>query len=920
MRTHIDAALPAQPPTRSDRLPPMGIGWTMNTMIMEFGPNPFEGTLATCGGKGLNLGLLAAAGFAVPAGFVVTTAVYQAFVEHNHIRDAIDGALAHLGADLDASALETASTTIRAAFESGEFPADLEAELAVAAAAAAHRPVAVRSSATAEDLPDLSFAGQQDTYLNVVGADQIVAAVVRCWGSLWTARAIGYRTRAGIDHDDVTLAVVVQELVPADSSGVAFTADPLTGQRDRVVIDATTGLGEALVSGQVVPDQIVCDRAGRILRRSQGSKQVATVPSAGGGVETVTRPEAGWAVDVRQVAEVVAECVRIEREFGSPQDVEWAYGDGRLWILQARPITSLYPIPDAVATDTELALFASFGSFQGMLEPLSPLGQDVLLTTGRGLYRTFGVEPPADLSYRAVKLAGERLWIRLDLALQTRLGSAILPKFLGAADPALVPLIAKLDDPRWHPSGALSLPRGLRRFLRLLLPGLVAALRDPSSARLALDRACEELVRQAAESQAGASAQTDPAQRLHARLDAMEASVEAMFPVLLTRFGPIMAPAILGMTRLQALAGPEALATLRSLEGNVTTAMDLAMWRAAVRVRADQESRGLFRSESAADLARAYLTGELPQTAADAVREFLDRYGMRAVGEIDLGKPRWRDDPTSVMASLKAYVSLDDETHAPDAEFESGKQEAKVALERLASRVKGPLARAKEAQARFIVRYVRGSFGARETPKFTIIRVFDVVRQALVESGADLVAAGRLSAADDVLFMHVRQLRAAWTTPVDELRANVAEARATYARESRRTSVPRLILGDGRTFYEGLSEGDGDLVGSAVSPGVVEGRVRVVLSPESSGLQQGEIMVCVGTDPAWTPLFLVAAGLVTEVGGLMTHGSVVAREYGLPAVVGVHAATTQLVTGQRVRLDGSAGTITFLDEEEPPGS
>ncbi|MFZ1284880.1 MAG: PEP-utilizing enzyme, partial [Propionicimonas sp.] len=220
--------------------------------------------------------------------------------------------------------------------------------------------------------------------------------------------------------------------------------------------------------------------------------------------------------------------------------------------------------------------------------------------------------------------------------------------------------------------------------------------------------------------------------------------------------------------------------------------------------------------------------------------------------------------------------------------------------------------------ARFLASRIRGLMGARETPKFTVIKAMGMVRNGLLESGADLVAAGVLERADDVCFLRLAELDRVWTQDAAHWRPIITARRRLDDRETRRAQVPRVILSDGRTFYEGLADAaDGALAGSPVSPGVAEGRVRVVSDPASESLAPGEILVCRATDPAWTPLFLAAAGLVTEVGGMMTHGSVVAREYGIPAVVGVHDATRRLSTGQRVRLDGTHGTIEVLDD---PGS
>jgi pyruvate,water dikinase len=903
---------------------------TMSTLIMGFGAGaPGTAALAECGGKAVNLVRLAAAGLPVPPGFVVTTSAYHAFVAANDLATAISSALTALDPDHpDADALEAASASIRAAFRAGTVPGEITDAILAELAERPEVPLAVRSSATAEDLPELSFAGQQDTYLNVVGVQAVMAAIVDCWSSLWTARAIGYRMRAGIEHADTALAVVVQEMVEADSSGVMFTADPVDGRRDRVVIDATYGLGEALVSGQVEPDHYVVADGGVVVERTAGAKAVATVPRPGGGVDTVARTGDSFALTDVQLIELAAVGRRIEELYESPQDIEWAYAHGHLHVLQSRAVTSLYPLPDPAAGPGEAVwdgfpAWLSFGSFQGMLDPITPLGRDAIMLLARGLVRLFGGTPGrfSTTSLPLVREAGERLWIRVDKALRTRLGSQILPVFLGLADPAASSVVASLDEPRLQPSPTATparrfIPKAFR-FLGAFATAAPRLVRNPESLRVRLDAACDRMVHDTDERFRLAATRPVGEPRLRARLDQMQRALEEMFPVLLRHFGPIMGPSSLTQRRLVALGGPRALATLRSLDGNVTTEMDLDLWRVATVIRADEDARRRFAEAGADDLAADLRAGRLPPAVQAAITGFLDRWGVRGVGEIDLGHPRWADDPAPVMASLASYVALPEHVDAPDVAYEKGKEEAADALRTLVAdlRSQGPAGWIKAAQIRFLVTRVRATFGARETPKLTIIRVFGVIRAGLLASGRELVDAGRLDRADDVLMLHVTELRDAWQTDPAHLRTVVAERRAIQAREARRRRIPRVMLGDGRTFYEGVSDpGDGSIGGSPVSPGRVEGLVRVVLSPTSAGLQPGEIMVCPGTDPAWTPLFLVAAGLVTEVGGMMTHGSVVAREYGIPAVVGVHDATTRLRTGMRVVLDGSAGTITVLAE------
>jgi pyruvate,water dikinase len=352
----------------------------------------------------------------------------------------------------------------------------------------------------------------------------------------------------------------------------------------------------------------------------------------------------------------------------------------------------------------------------------------------------------------------------------------------------------------------------------------------------------------------------------------------------------------------------------RGLPHNETTAMDLHLWAGAQELR-QAGLAGLFAGATAASLARAHLAGELPAAAQAVLDGFLERYGARGLAEIDLGRPRWREDPTPVVQALQSYLHITDLAHAPDAVFELGGKHAAGVIAGLLARLRAqPGGRVKAAIAGFLANRARALMGMRESPKFLIVRMLGLLREALRESGRAYAAAGELAAADDVFFLTGGELAVLAQGEDNDWRALVSERRAAYAREKRRRQVPRLLLSDGRAYYAGMTAAaaGGAIVGSPVSPGVVEGRVRVVFDPHGASLLPGEILVCPGTDPSWTPLFLAAGGLVTEVGGLMTHGSVVAREYGIPAVVGVDRATERLFTGQRVRVDGTRGWIEPL--------
>jgi phosphoenolpyruvate synthase/pyruvate phosphate dikinase len=403
--------------------------------------------LETAGGKGLNLARLARAGFNVPGGFIISTDAYRLFVEANRWLVMIGSTVENTAAE-NVAALEKASAQIRASFSVGVMPPEVESAIRAACEEFKEFPVAVRSSATAEDLPDLSFAGQQDTYLNIIGEDEILKAVVNCWSSLWTARGIGYRLRNHIPQDQVALAVVVQKMVPSDVSGVLFTANPLTGLRSETVVDATLGLGEALVSGQVEPDHYVVDSIrNAIVDKTLGAKEISTRGKAGGGVETMQEQASRrQALTDPEILELAVLGKSIQKEYGFPQDVEWAFVDGNLYVLQSRAITSLFPVPEE--SYDPLLVWFSFGAVQGLVGPITPIGQDAIRHVFTGGARLFDVKlTPAEV--RIFKPAGERIWINITGVIRHPLGKRIAPGLLGFIEPSTARIIRPLmDDPR----------------------------------------------------------------------------------------------------------------------------------------------------------------------------------------------------------------------------------------------------------------------------------------------------------------------------------------------------------------------------------------------------------------------------------------------------------------------------------------
>ncbi|MER5625256.1 PEP/pyruvate-binding domain-containing protein [Streptosporangium sp. NPDC002544] len=885
--------------------------------------------LPLVGGKAANLGVLTTAGLPVPPGLCVTTEAYRRVTERTALKDLLT-ALATTPAE-DVAALNALAAKARETVLTAPVPDDI----ADVARSGANGPVAVRSSATAEDLPHASFAGQQDTYLNVIGADAVLDAVRRCWASLWTDRAVAYRAANGIDHGTVRLAVVIQEMVQSEVAGVMFTANPVTGRRREAVIDASPGLGEAVVSGAVNPDHFVLDTAtGRITERRLGDKQVAVRSLAGGGVEHVETPadpvESACVTDT-QLAALAELGDRVERHYGAPQDIEWAIdAAGVLWLTQARPITTLYPIPHhaepaaspaggAPAVTGDTRIYFCFSLAQGLHRPITPMGMSAFRLLSSSVSEILGM-PVADRPAGAppVAEAGGRLFFDVTGLIRSRVGRVLFPKVLDVMEARSARVLRGLfDDPRFgvtQPSLRPPLRRAMRIAARFHIPRrFVRALRDPASAHRDV-----ELLRERLRGRLPAPRGATPAERL----DHVERMLGGQIFPLLPTIAPAAAAgfAMLGLAALVLgdRARPGELETvLRGLPHNVTTEMDLALWRLAARIREDGEAASLLLGTPAAELAERFHAGTLPGVLGDGLADFLSGYGVRAVAEIDLGLPRWSEEPTHILGVLANYLRLEDPALAPDALFARGATEATVMIKTLSGRAGGPRGRL----VRFALGRTRALAGLREMPKYVVVTALAAMRAELLAVGAELASRGLLSRADDVFFLTFHEARAALGSPASPraiapteatLGDLVARRRAEAARELRRRHVPRVLLSDG-TEPEATAVRapvDGALTGTPASAGTVTGAARVVLDPVGAHLEPGEILVCPSTDPGWTPLFLTAGGLVMEMGGANSHGAVVAREYGIPAVVGVSGATEHIVTGQEITVDGASGVVT----------
>ncbi|WP_377266914.1 rifamycin-inactivating phosphotransferase [Peterkaempfera sp. SMS 1(5)a] len=848
--------------------------------------------IAVVGGKGAHLGGLSRIeGIRVPAGFCVTTDAFRRIMaEAPSINDRLDQ-LSHLNPD-DREAIRTLSAEIRRTIEGIAIPGDLAAAITGALARLGeHTACAVRSSATAEDLPTASFAGQQDTYLNVVGPAAILQHISRCWASLFTERAVTYRQRNGIDHRTVHMAVVVQQMVFPDAAGILFTADPVTGNRKVATVDAGFGLGEALVSGLVNPD-VFTVRHGEVVAKAIASKQLAVHALPAGGTQEVAidsqRQEQPALTDA-QVVRLVQLGRRIEAHFGRPQDIEWCLVDDDFRIVQSRPITTLFPVPET--DDRENHVYVSVGHQQMMTDPLKPLGLSVWQLTAMAPMHT----------------AGGRLFVDVTRRLASPASRAGLLEVMGRGDPLVRDALETVLDrdgfvpslpdagPGGPPAGGASAPVEAD-------PAIVTELIERSRRSIA---ALERDIR----------TKSGP-QLFDFLLEAFEEHKRVLGDPL--NFQAIMA----GMEatwwlndKLQEWLGEKNAADTLTLSApdNVTSEMGLALLDVADVVRAQPEVVAFLQGVED----EGFLE-ELPKIpggteARDAIEAYLDRYGMRCVGEIDITRPRWRERPTTVVPVLLDNVR-NFEPGAAERRFEQGRRKAQAKEEEVLSRLRAlPDGDRRADETKRMIDQVRAFVGYREYPKYGIVSRYFVYKQALLEEAERLVQADVLPEKEDIFYLTFQELH-------DVVRSRRADDRLIRQRKDAFRSYhaltpPRVLTSDGEALAGAYRRDDvpaGALTGLPVSAGTVEGRARVILDIAEADLEAGDILVTTFTDPSWSPLFVGIAGLVTEVGGLMTHGAVIAREYGLPAVVGVGRATRLIRDGQRIRVHGTDGYVEIL--------
>lgn len=861
--------------------------------------------IETAGGKGVNLGELTTVNLPVPPGFVLTTSAYTQFVQVHNLQSQILELAGSISAAEPQSA-DATSVKIRQLFDKADMLDEITQALSTAYEELGATAVAVRSSATAEDLPQASFAGQQETFLNVQGPEPLLTAVKACWASLWTARALTYRARLGIEPKAVSMAVVIQKMVPAALSGILFTANPTSGARDELVVNASFGLGEAVVSGQVTPDSYLLSRENMAVKETTlGSKEIMIVPESGQNTAVQPIPKTQQSqptLTPSQLAELGAMGIQVQDLFeGIPQDIEWAWVDGIFWLLQARPITNLPPAP---LRDVRWepprpgTIWMRRQIVEHMPEPLSPLFDELYLEEGLDQSMESLAVFMSDLSNFEIKL-----WDFIDPPFATTINGYAYSTASFKIDWKILPLALRLYI------------KVLPKMIRHLVPHWRDEAIPSYQARIAqwqqVDLATasdEELLR---------------GMRLLAAEDAIYWFAAAV---------------PLGFARMTDSALDGFLKSVSNGRGRLTSGSFLRGFPSkAAEAQAELEAIAAKINESETLTEQVVkkpatrllnLLAEHPEgTAVLAdLAQYLDKYGHQ-IYNLDFATPTLADDPIPVLLSLKTAVA--------NPQQDVHNQQAKMAQERdaLTAELKRTLDPFRRWLFQLLLGWAQRYTPYREEALFYVGAGWPALRRLALELGRRLTESGSLAAPDHVFYLRSAELAAAARARAEGTArpdlAALARQRVDLRQARKRLEPPPTVPLDGRMKFGPIdmamfepkprtSSSGPSLDGHAVSPGQVTAPASVIRSPEEfHTMMPGTILVCTTTTPAWTPLFAQAKGLVTDIGGALAHGSIVAREYGIPAVMGTGVATQRISGGQRIRVDGDQGTVTLIDEVDP---
>lgn len=871
----------------------------MNSFVLDL-KNIDKTKTGIAGGKAANLGeLLRIETIRVPDGFCISTKAYKKIIEETPGVNELLDQLSLLTIE-DRDKIIGLSHTIRSIIEDTILPPYILDEIRFHLKRPGEKNAwAVRSSATAEDLPTASFAGQQDTYLNVIGEDAIARHISKCWASLFTERAITYRIQNGFDHRKVFLAVIVQKMIFPQAAGIAFTADPVTGNRKILSVDAGYGLGEAMVSGIVNADNYKVDK-GVITGKKIAVKKLAVYASKDGGTSehlVETGQQDKQVLTDEQILQLEHTTRKIEAHFGTPQDIEWCLAEDDFYIVQSRPITTLFPIPQT--DDAENHVYVSVGHQQMMTDAMKPLGISVWMLTGaRPMFKT----------------GGGRLFVDVTKNLASTAGRQNLLDVLGHSDPLIKDALTTLIERNFIQSDPndKSEPGPVKSHKGMSSSDIMAEAGDNPAIVDDLIKSSEAsllALKQNIETKSGLDVfdciLDDMQQRRQRASDLKNLNVI---------MAAIHASAWLN-ENINDWLGEKNVADIltQSVPNNVTSEMGMGLLDVADLIRPYPEIIAYLQQVKDGDFFDGLIQFEGGLQIRGAIAAYMDKYGMRCAGEIDITRTRWAENPSILIPVILNNIK-NFEPGESRRKFEQGQQEALQKEQDLLIRLKQlPGGEAKAREAKMMIDLVRKFIGYREYPKYDIISRYFVYKKALLKEAERLVQANILKEKEDIYYLSFEELHEAVRT--GKLDQQTICRRKNEFKYFEKLTPPRVITSDGEIITGKYNRGNlppGAIAGLAVSSGVIEGRARVILNLGDAVMEEGDILVTSFTDPGWTPLFVSIKGLVTEVGGLMTHGAVIAREYGLPAVVGVENATTLIKNGQRIRVNGTDGYVELL--------
>ncbi|MEA2021793.1 MAG: PEP/pyruvate-binding domain-containing protein, partial [Candidatus Caldatribacteriota bacterium] len=826
------------------------------------------------------------------------------FIEYNKINVKIEKLLKNLDNN-DFESIKKISSKIKNLFEQTEIPEDLLAEIDHLYEQIGSPEVVVRSSATLEDSPVTSFAGQYDSFLNVKGKEQLHKYVKLCWASLWNARALSYRLKQNMDDNELAHGVIIQKLIKAEKSGILFTVNPVNGRRDQMLINSSWGLGEAIVSGDVTPDQWIVDKKNhKILEEKITVKEIMSVRKDN-GTELVDVPGEKCeesSLDQSEVHKLLELGQNVEDYFGLPQDIEWVYCDNKFYLVQSRPITTLFPKLEPEDSGEELRVYMNFLlNNQVIPEPLTPIGEDMwkkalkyilLNRKNRDKPTPWIKSATGRLFIDATELSRlERWWDKIgnnpsDMdPLTTKALLEVLERNKAELKKQRKPLIKLIMgilikmNPLFLKFLLTSIPKALYGILFSPEKVVAKAYKFGKSQIISLEQKVE---------------------KLHTReekIEFIEQKMPSFFYFIPLQIIYYVARSFTYIDKARTIISKhlddtsELSKVEKSLPHNVTTEMGMELLRIAQKF--DQSGEPLV--------------SEHPE-----IKKFLNRYGHRACLEVDLGVPRWKEDPEYVISLIQSYIS--NKTYNEGIKkFYQGKKEAEKTIQNITKQLKEKGAHRDARKVEKILKKYRKLFGVRELPKYIMTKAVSICREILLEIGEELVTEERLDDKQDIFFISFQDIKSG-----EKLQQLVLQNREKYQKELKRSSVPRVVTSTGETIFSASeSEKDNEYEGIPVSPGIYEGQVKVLEHPEDGNkLKKGDILVTKATNPAWTPLFLEIGGLITEMGGPISHGSVIAREYGIPAIVGIREATSRFKDGQFIRLNGETGKVEILNPSQ----